>query len=543
MKKNSTQLLLKTFLFFWVSTTIFAQDLPKFINITEDLREIKTESGNVTGFYNESKLRKIYLEFSDSDYWSQLEANYDTDVYVKATLKYEDEVLIDVGVQFKGNTSYNKLSDAAEKMSFSIKTDLFVDGQDINGYSNLNLNNAYEDNSTIREVVYANLCRKHIPAPQANFVELYINNEYWGPYANVQQVNKDLLEDWFMSNDGARFRADASTTANKSKALPPPGGGGGGGGGPQWGDGTAALNYLGSDISEYQKYYSLKSSDIENSWEKLVAVCDVLNNTPINNLEETVKSYLDVDRTLWMLAFNNVMVNLDSYSGPFQQNYYLVKDDNGRFLPIVWDLNQSMGSFSMVSTGGGGPGSPSSITDITQMDLFLRESDNTFPLIAKLLNVPRYKKMYTAHCKTMLEENISNNDYYVRAEFMQNIKLDDMNAIDIVVEIIKHVHKSISNLPHSAIYDLQKYYPKSWGLLEEFKSCSIIDTMQTIKGTYFYNMSLDAACMLVGIESSKDDISGPQVTQVYYEEGVERIAKYCNKDVIDRLIEVFFLVV
>jgi hypothetical protein len=55
------------------------------------------------------------------------------------------------------------------------------------------------------------------------------------------------------------------------------------------------------------------------------------------------------------------------------------------------------------------------------MDLFLRESDNIFPLIAKLLSVPPYKRMYTVHCKTMLEENISNNEYYAIAEFMQDI--------------------------------------------------------------------------------------------------------------------------
>lgn len=61
---------------------------------------------------------------------------------------------------------------------------------------------------------------------------------------------------------------------------------------------------------------------------------------------------------------------------------------------------------------------------------------------------------------------------------------------------------------------------------------SIIDTMDTVKGTYFYNMSLDALCMILGINSSKDDISGAYVSKVYYSEGVERIATYCNKDVI-----------
>jgi hypothetical protein len=68
---------------------------------------------------------------------------------------------------------------------------------------------------------------------------------------------------------------------------------------------------------------------------------------------------------------------------------------------------------------------------------------------------------------------------------------------------------------------------KPWDLED-----TMLDTMAILKGTYFYSMSLDAACMLRGIPSSKDDISGPMVTKTYYQEGVERIAQYCNKDVI-----------
>lgn len=388
MKNTINQSIFKSLLFLFFSTTIFAQDLPKFINITEDLKEIKTESGAVTGFYNESKLRKIYLEFEDVDFWTQLENNYDTDVYIKATLKYEDEVLEDVGIQFKGNTSYTRLTDASEKMSFSIKTDFFVEDQDLNGYSNINLNNAYQDNSTIREVLYAHLCRNHIPAPQANFIELYINNEYWGPYTNVQQVNKDLLEDWFMSNDGARFRADAEGDDSGNTNGGPPRGGGGGG--AQWGDGTAALNYLGDDITEYQKYYSLKSSDIENSWEKLVAVCDVLNNTPINELEETIKDYIDIDRTLWFLAHEIMYSDDDSYIYKGKMDYYVYYEpETGRLTPLEFDGNSAM-----------------NINNV-DWDIFMNEDNVNYPLLNRLLAIPTIRQRYLAHVRTILEQEMN----------------------------------------------------------------------------------------------------------------------------------------
>lgn len=369
------------------------QDLPKFIDISEDQTEIKTEGGEITGFYNESKLRQIYLEFEDPNYWTLLESYYDTENYVKATLYYKNDTLFNVGVQFKGNTSYTKLGADDEKMSFSIKTDQFVEDQDLSGYSNINLNNAYEDNSTMKEVVYAHLCRNHIPAPQANFVELYINGEYWGPYTNVQQVNKDLLEDWFMSNDGASFRAIGQTeTTGGGTGTGGPGGGGpggGGGGGAQWGDGTAALNYHDNDSATYQQYYTLKSSDIEDSWEKLITLCDVLNNTPIGELEETLEDYLDIDRTLWFLAHEIIYSDDDSYIYKGEMDYYVYYEpETGRSTPLEFDGNSAM--------------------DIRNVswDIFMNEDDENFPLLNRLLSIPSLRQRYLAHVRTILDEEM-----------------------------------------------------------------------------------------------------------------------------------------
>lgn len=38
---------------------------------------------------------------------------------------------------------------------------------------------------------------------------------------------------------------------------------------------------------------------------------------------------LDVDRILWMLVFNNVVVNLNSYFGQYSFNYYLYLGEDG----------------------------------------------------------------------------------------------------------------------------------------------------------------------------------------------------------------------
>ncbi|WP_462317315.1 ribonuclease H-like domain-containing protein [Marinilabilia sp.] len=61
-----------------------------------------------------------------------------------------------------------------------------------------------------------------------------------------------------------------------------------------------------------------------------------------------------------------------------------------------------------------------------------------------------------------------------------------------------------------------------------------IDTLDLWKfGDFKHYTSLNLLTHILGIPSPKDDIDGSQVASVYYEESdVERIAKYCEKDVL-----------
>ena len=63
----------------------------------------------------------------------------------------------------------------------------------------------------------------------------------------------------------------------------------------------------------------------------------------------------------------------------------------------------------------------------------------------------------------------------------------------------------------------------------------LIDTKDLWKGTSFRPSSLAVIAMALGVPSPKDDISGADVGRVFYsgEEGsLERIARYCEKDVL-----------
>lgn len=68
---------------------------------------------------------------------------------------------------------------------------------------------------------------------------------------------------------------------------------------------------------------------------------------------------------------------------------------------------------------------------------------------------------------------------------------------------------------------------KPWDLESE-----ILDMMDVIRGCFMNPFSLDESCFMFGVDSPKDDISGAQVSEVYYSEGVKRVATYCNKDIV-----------
>lgn len=375
----------------------WAQTPPGNMVYSEHTHILSTGNQVLSDFYNDTQLHSIYLEFQDEDYWEMLHEVTGTDDYVMATLIYGNDILDSVGVQFKGQTSYSQIVNE-EKLSFDISLNHFVDGQDIEGYNTLNLNNAYEDDSFMKEVMYLNLNRYNIPAAQGNFVKLYINNEYWGIYNNIQQLNKDFTKEWFMTNNGSLWRADVATNdiGSGDPGAGGPGGGGPGGGGPggggpgggtQWGDGTAALNYLGNDIADYEQYYTLKSSDQDNAWELLKNVTYVLNNTARSDLYDSISKYINIDRTLWFLAHEIIFSDDDSYVHKGKMDYYLYYEpETELFVPLEFDGNSAM--------------------DIRNVnwDVFYNEDNVNYPLMNLLFSIPELRQRYLAHVRSIVEE-------------------------------------------------------------------------------------------------------------------------------------------
>jgi len=370
MKKN---LLLSLVHLFCLVAISMAQSLPDEMHLSPDGRRLYSGGLQHQGLYNDSLVKSIYLTFPQSNYWSLLQQNYVSHTDIPANMTVDGIVYDSVGVRFKGQTSYSQTMNS-QKKSFNITVDYTQPGLDLEGYETLNLNNCFQDESFLREVFYLHQIRKFIPAAKASFVKLYINGANWGVYPTIQQINKDFLKEWWMSNDGTNWRADK-----------PPGSPGGPGGG--WGDGTAALNYLGTDTSLYKPNYTLKSSTKPNPWTDLVTVTDILENTPLANLPTVLPNYMDVDRTLWFLASEILFSDDDSYIYKGKMDYYVYYElETGRMVPQEFDGNSVM--------------DPAHVT----WSAFYNQANVNYPLMNRLFAVPEYRQRYLAHLRTMIND-------------------------------------------------------------------------------------------------------------------------------------------
>lgn len=339
-------------------------------------------------FYDESTVQSIEVFMSQSN-WDQLldNAYATTGDYIMAdSVSINGTVFDSVGVKYKGNSSYNANQ---VKNPWHIELDTYKD-QDYQGYKDIKLANVAKDPSFLRDVLAYKIVRQYMEAPLANFTNLYVNGTLIGLYSNTEAISKAFVKDRFGHKSNTFFSCSPPDGAN-----------------PMSGD-YPNLVHLGTDSTKYYDAYELKS---DAGWQDLINLCDTLKNNTT-----AIESILDVDRAIWMLALDNTLVNLDSYIGAFSQNYYLYQDNFGRFLAVMWDLNESFGTFSMTGTSN-----LNSITAKQQMSHLLHSSDVDFPLISELLAIPTYKRMYLAHVKTILEENFTNNgNYYTMAQSLQS---------------------------------------------------------------------------------------------------------------------------
>ncbi|MEO8594140.1 MAG: CotH kinase family protein [Candidatus Solibacter sp.] len=352
--------------------------------------------------YDANVLRTLFLEFEDADWEQELTDFYKSDVEVPAKLTVDGKVYPNVGVHFRGMTSFMFVT-KGKKHSINLSMNLGKQDQRLNGYRTLNLLNANSDPTYLRTVLYQYVARQYFPAPKANYVRVVINGESWGPYINVEQFNSDFTQENFGSAKGTRW-----------KVLGSPGGQGG-------------LNYKGDDVATYKRSYEIKTKDDPKAWADLIKLCKVLSQTPPEQLEKALEPLLDIDGALRFLAVDKVLINNDGY-WVRSSDYSLYQDPKGRFHVIPQDANETLrevenmgGGRGRGAQGGGERASGVKLPPFTG-------ADDPEKALYNLVKVPALRARYLSYVRDIAEKWLDWNKLGPLARQLQAVIAEDIKT-------------------------------------------------------------------------------------------------------------------
>jgi hypothetical protein len=324
----------------------------------------------VPDLYDMNTVRDVYLQFAQTNWWSQLTTNYAPEINIAATMTVDGISYPNVGVRFRGNTSYTQLptqpNQGWEKKGFNIEMDWMVASQDLYGYDHINLNNGFHDPLFLREPVTYYVMRQHGVAPKCNWVRLWLNGTYWGVYINAQQPNKDMMKEWFRSNDGNRYRC-----------FPTSGG---------FSNGRCCYTVLSPNVAaSYLSAYQAKQGDGTD----LMTMCTVLNAMTSGTPQSTLTSVFSVDAFYRYAAVMNVTTNTDSYLSSGKDHFLYIDEVHGDGTTFPFDLNEALRGSATLA--------PTQYTTTTTRPAFTR----TLPLFAD------WTERYKWHLRSVVDQTFN----------------------------------------------------------------------------------------------------------------------------------------
>lgn len=421
-----------------------------------DSENSESEFQYMNKIFNKEEVLSINIQISEDD-WNDLLENAEDEEYHKVTIYINGEEFKDVGIRAKGNSSLSTIAsdDTTDRYSFKIKTDKYVNGQNIYGLTKFVLNSNISDATSMKEYLsYDILNSMGVKTPGYSYANISINDEAWGLYLAVESIEEEFIERTFGDSDGNLYKVESMSMGNmrngdhmpndknfdlsngempenlespsenstpqnmeppndttflkdgeapKNIDIPNDSNMTNGMKIPEIGDMTKLIGnitsggnlvYTDDNISSYSDIFdnTVFKSTTEEDYNTLINIIKNLNDG--TDLEE----YIDVDEVLRYFAVNTFIVNLDSYVGQFKHNYYIYEDD-GQMSILPWDYNLSFAAFNTTSA--------EKAVNFPIDNPVTDELENN-PLLSKLLEVSEYKEIYHEYLKEIADSYFTN---------------------------------------------------------------------------------------------------------------------------------------
>jgi len=384
---------------------------------------------------------EIAIDFDDPTAYDQMLAAADLGEtpFFAATITFDGEVIEDVGVRLKGNSSLHSSQDHQQK-SFKVHFEEYVDGQRFHCVDRLSLNNNFKDPSIMRERLgYALANEAGIDAPRTAYALVAVNGEPHGVRTMVQQVDERFLEERLgeadHADDGNLYKCytlcdlayiDDDPTSYTTEAPGPPC----------------------DDPTGEECGLALKTNEDDpalNDYADVIGLIRTVDQVLSGQATTAdLEAIFDVEQYLRFQAWSLVLSNLDSYFSSTRNFYLYHRPTDDRFQLIPWDLNEAYGAYGCM-----GPPDQTDF-DVLEVDLltpcWTEDSqpgqNEPKPLMRLVIEIPAYRELY---CDALAEVM---GDVYVAAD--QDARIAALHAI---VSEARQLASVVSQPPGDFTYD------------------------------------------------------------------------------------------
>ena len=303
----------------------------------------------------------------------------------------EKDTIENIGFRLRGNFSRGNA-----KKNFKVSFNTYTQGGKFEGLEKMNLNANVNDPTFIRSKLNFDLLRMlELPASRTNFVELYINNDYYGIYTNTEHYDEEYADLVFRNKEGNLYKCS-------------------------W---PATLEYISDDPTAYDfGAYELRTNHELNDRTDLANFIDVLNNTPSGDFECELEKVFNIQDYLKYAALEVMTGHWDGYIYN-KNNYYLYFNKRtGLFEYIPYDLDNTFGIDWLNQDWG------------TRNIYAWSNSSEPRPLFTRLMDNSKYRNQYTAHIQRIIDifqsQEFEDHIFSLKSRVQSSIESDPFYSLD-----------------------------------------------------------------------------------------------------------------
>lgn len=267
--------------------------------------------------FNQGVLHEFRIVMDPAD-WKSLRQNFFGNQYYAANISVDGEVVQQVGVRSRG-----KGSRSGEKPGLLIDTNKYVSNQEFHGVKKLVLDNVIQDASFLHEpLAYQVFEAMGIPSPAISYTRLTVNDEYWGVYWLVENIDKNFLAARFGDKEGNLFKYEYVEDYRFTEK--------------------------GSDPRSYLGIFQPETHEDDPDPSGLAEFIRAANTAPEAGFAAAMAPYIDVDKFLTYIAVENAIAGQDGFLGLQGMNNLYVYQFTGqkKFVVIPWDQDTTFVSGS-----------------------------------------------------------------------------------------------------------------------------------------------------------------------------------------------------